>query len=144
VGTVGVWGNGWKKSSDANHLRKTLDSPNMIQNLKKKKVNGEKISKLLGNFEKTEEIKLVKAPASTLICADDDFGTKFGKIVFTSVEKFETIWKKAAERPSEPDITNEHSIGWCTGWDIRKPDWNRTTMWGRGSHFRFGLGWVWG
>ena len=49
---------------------------------------------MVRNFEKTEEIKLVKAPASTLIFADDDFGMKLGKIVFTSVEKFETIWKK--------------------------------------------------
>ena len=45
-------------------------------------------------LQKTEEIKLVKAPASTLTCANDDFGMKLGKIVFTSVEKFETIWKK--------------------------------------------------
>ena len=48
----------------------------------------------MGNFEKPEEIKLVKAPASTLICADDDLGRKLGKLVFTSVEKFESICKK--------------------------------------------------
>ena len=91
---MGVWGKEWKKISEANKLRKTSDSPNKIQTLKKKKVNGEKILKLLGYFEKPEEIMIVKAPASTLTCADDDFGSKFGKIVFTGVDKFDSNWKK--------------------------------------------------
>ena len=45
---MGVWGKGWKKTSEANQLRKTSDSPNKIQKMKKNKVDGEKNTKLMG------------------------------------------------------------------------------------------------